>query len=240
MGKTPYLSASTPHHGGSGMVRPIFLCLMSVALLALANAASAQPNPLIHSRLTASNDIRPFTKWTEVMPRYEMQRQSASDDCYGDGCKNHQWEKMLSSLAGSNLDTQLVAINDFFNAMPYIKDAENFGTNDYWQTPYELMERGGDCEDYAIAKYISLRRLGIAENTMRIIVVKDEALGGTIHAVLEVIGEDGAQILDNQDTAIRAAAEVFHYQPMFAINESAWWSYSAGLGRGNNAIAPSH
>ncbi len=187
--------------------------------------AMAAVNPLLSSRQVDSSDISPFTKWTALMPRYEMQRAEAESKCIGEGCLNKKWEKLIGELEGKPVQTQIDAVNKFFNSMKYISDQENYGTADYWNTPYELMERGGDCEDYAIAKYISLKRLGVSESDMRIIVVKDQNLNGTLHALLEVTVGDTAQLLDNQAKTVLPVAKVFHYQPIFAINESKWWAY---------------
>ncbi|WP_237707120.1 transglutaminase-like cysteine peptidase [Pseudoalteromonas sp. BSi20652] len=47
--------------------------------------------------------------------------------------------------------------------------------NDYWTTPLETLGRGlGDCEDYAIAKYISLRALGVIDDKLRLIYEKQK------------------------------------------------------------------
>ena len=44
---------------------------------------------------------------------------------------------------------------------------------DYWETPVEALWKGaGDCEDYAIAKYFSLRHLGVSSDKLRITYVK--------------------------------------------------------------------
>ena len=53
---------------------------------------------------------------------------------------------------------QLAAVNRFVNQWPYRTDADNYGRSDYWATPLEFFRRSGDCEDYVIAKYRSLRR----------------------------------------------------------------------------------
>ncbi len=159
------------------------------------------------------------------MPRYEMQRDEYRNGCIGEGCLNKQWEKLLKQLDGKPVGEQIDGVNHFFNAIAYVPDVENYGTGDYWQTPYELMEFGGDCEDYAIAKYISLKRLGVAEKDMRILVVKDGNLGDIIHAVLEVETAGGTQILDNQEKAVLPINQVMHYSPIFAINETSWWAY---------------
>ena len=71
------------------------------------------------------------------------------------------WRALLKSLAGAPLEHQVYAVNRFINQWRYRSDAENYGHSDYWATPIEFMTRSGDCEDYAIAKYVSLRELGV-------------------------------------------------------------------------------
>lgn len=182
-------------------------------------------NPLLLSRSSDYADITEFTKWTPLMPRYEAQRANMGNRCVGKGCLNQQWEALLKSLKTKSTEHKIEAVNRFFNAVDYVADDKNFGIVDIWQTPYEFMANGGDCEDYAIAKYISLKRLGIAESAMRILVVKDTNLGGTIHAALEVKIGKVTKILDNQEKAVLPIANVYHYEPIFAINETRWWSY---------------
>jgi predicted transglutaminase-like cysteine proteinase len=59
----------------------------------------------------------------------------------------------------------LQKVNDFFNKIPYLTDQEHWGVPDYWATPAEMVASwGGDCEDYAIAKYMSLKELGFRSN----------------------------------------------------------------------------
>ena len=53
------------------------------------------------------------------------------------------------------------AVNRFVNGWAYRADADNYGRSDYWATPLEFFRRSGDCEDYVIAKYRSLRLLGL-------------------------------------------------------------------------------
>ena len=43
----------------------------------------------------------------------------------------------------------------FFNSVKYSDDKDIYGINDYWASPYEFLARDrGDCEDYAIAKFL--------------------------------------------------------------------------------------
>lgn len=75
-------------------------------------------------------------------------------------------------------------VNDFFNRIPYETDQEHWGMVDYWATPVEMLaSNGGDCEDYAIAKYLSLKELGIPVERMRIAYVRALRLGEN-HMVL--------------------------------------------------------
>lgn len=133
---------------------------------------------------------------------------------------------MLESLAGKSLRTQLEKINDWGNKHPYIVDQLNWGLEDYWETPYEFMTVNGDCEDYAIAKYYSLRALGVSEDKMRIMIVQDLNLGGVIHAILGVYDDDEMIILDNQIDQIMPAMKIYHYRPIYGVNENHWWAYT--------------
>jgi len=200
--------------------------LAATVMIFSASSAMALANPLLSGRQTGSSDLAPFTKWTSVLPRYEAQRADSEGKCMGQGCLNQQWEALLAELEGKEVSTQVAEVNKFFNAITYITDQKNYGTSDYWQTPYEMFERGGDCEDYAIAKYISLKRLGVSESDMHILIVRDKNLGGIVHAILEINVDGEAKILDNQAKTVKPVASIFRYSPVFAINESQWWAYN--------------
>lgn len=188
--------------------------------------AFALINPLILTRVVSFEDVSPFTKWTPVLPRYEAQRAEAAERCIGPDCLNHRWEAMLRSVRNKSTLHKVEAVNRFINRIPYVTDQDNFALEDVWQTPYEMMANGGDCEDYVIAKYISLKRLGVPELAMRILVVRDRNLDGQVHAALEVMVDGRAMLLDNQIAAVTSTQMVFHYEPVYAINESTWWSYN--------------
>jgi predicted transglutaminase-like cysteine proteinase len=225
---TGYTSRQATHIGytGNRLVSSVLAAaLVLSAIVFSAMPARAATSPFLAGTQVDSSDISPFTKWTALMPRYERQRADADSKCIGAGCQNQKWETLLTTLADKPVQEQIDAVNKFFNAMKYVSDKDNYGVTDRWNTPYELMERGGDCEDYAIAKYISLKRLGVSESDLRILIVKDDTLDGTIHAILESSAGDVAQILDNQSKSVMPAAKIFHYQPVYAINESKWWAY---------------
>lgn len=205
------------HHAAVG--------LTSLALALGPVNTMAMPNPFFAAHEVRHGDLSAFSKWTGVLPRYRAER-AAGHFCDGqDDCMATRWEKLLTELKGKPAREQIEAVNTFFNALPYVEDNVNYGVEDYWATPYEFMKNGGDCEDYAIAKYISLKRLGIADGSMRIIILQDNNLGGIMHAVLEVRLSGARYLLDNQAQTVTDESAIFHYRPIYAINSSSWWTY---------------
>lgn len=176
-----------------------------------------------------ASDLGMFPKWTSVLARYEKAGDVPDNECekskYRPCDAIRQWHKMLSSIRGKNFREQLSEINSWGNAHPYIVDQINWGVEDYWETPNEFMAVNGDCEDYAIAKYYSLRALGVSREKLRIIVLQDFNLGGIIHAVLGVYDGEELLILDNQIRQVMPAAKIYHYRPIYAVNEAEWWEY---------------
>lgn len=72
------------------------------------------------------------------------------------------YNSKLYSLQNTPNKVKLEEINNFYNKIPYVDDIKIWGKRDYWATPLEFLARGkGDCEDYVIAKYFSLRNLGV-------------------------------------------------------------------------------
>jgi predicted transglutaminase-like cysteine proteinase len=110
------------------------------------------------------------------------------------------------------------------NRRHYVSDSRNWGVKDYWATPGEFMARSGDCEDFAIAKYLSLRQLGWSEDTLRVAVVRDLSLNVN-HAVLIVYFDGRTWLLDNQIRRVVETETVRHYRPVFSINEKYWWRH---------------
>ena len=198
-----------------------------ISLVNVANAAFAPVNAypaLFGSQERRSANLKPFTKWTSMFDRFESSMATASSqDVMG------EMKAGLVSLKGLPLSTMAQRVNTMMNRTPYILDNQNWGQSDYWATPVEFMKRGGDCEDFAIAKYVALRALGVPEERLRIAIVHD--LQKDIpHAVLIVYADEGAMILDNQSSDARMADSVNRYRPIFSINRSGWWLHTAPKG----------
>jgi predicted transglutaminase-like cysteine proteinase len=164
-----------------------------------------------------SNDISAFTKWTSVMKRFEdqMQTQAAS-------ARVEKWKNAIEGLKGKPVAAQIQGVDDYINSVRYIEDRKNYAKSDYWATPMEFFSRGGDCEDFAIAKYASLRALGFSSEQMRVAIVQDK-IKNIPHAILIVYTDEGAFVLDNQEKRAKKVNEVARYQPIFSLNSSNWW-----------------
>lgn len=125
-------------------------------------------------------------------------------------------------------------VNDFFNKIRYYTDIVHWHKEDYWATPFEkLNTNGGDCEDYAIAKYFTLRELGVADDKLRIMYV--QALNwGEPHMVLTYFpnADDIPLVLDNLNPKILPATQRKDLVPVFSFNAANLWvAKSRGTGK---------
>ncbi len=172
---------------------------------------------LLASKEKTSSDLKAFTKWQDMFKRFEAQlNQNRSQP------QIQALKAQLTPLVGLSLDQKINKVNRIMNAKRYITDNKNWGTSDYWATPLEFMQRGGDCEDYAIAKYTALRMLGVNEDQMRIAIVQD-TVKNIPHSVLVVYTDNGPKILDNQNKAVVSGTDYHRYRPIYSINRYAWW-----------------
>jgi predicted transglutaminase-like cysteine proteinase len=115
---------------------------------------------------------------------------------------------------------RLDAVNRGVNgAIRYTSDMAQWGVADLWSSPLATFTSGlGDCEDYAIAKYVALREAGVTAADLRIVLARDNALGED-HAVLAA--RDGGRwlILDNRRADVVEDGDVRHLAPLFAVDQ---------------------
>ncbi|MGD9694009.1 MAG: transglutaminase-like cysteine peptidase [Phycisphaerales bacterium] len=115
--------------------------------------------------------------------------------------------------------------NNFFNGARFTTDPAVWQQQDYWATPIEfLIEDAGDCEEFAIAKYFTLSRMGIAEDALRITYVKALTLGQP-HMVLAWYPALDADplILDNIEPRILPASQRIDLIPVYSFNGAELW-----------------
>lgn len=217
------------HRGwiGTGIAR------LAAALALLAGVWSGAPAQAQEAELFGavamrmSSGLASFPRWTGVLERYQKKLDPALSTCKANvfrRCMSEEWTGFLDEIAGENRATQIRRVNERMNRARYTIDATNWGQPDYWATPNQFFRMDGDCEDYAIAKYLSLRALGFAEEDLRLVVLDDLNLR-IAHAILVVTYNGVPYVMDNQISQVLPASSIRHYRPIFSLNESGWWLY---------------
>jgi predicted transglutaminase-like cysteine proteinase len=197
-----------------------FLLALLVALMGPAPAsAGIVRTGLFGTTESQSSNLSKFPKWRGALARFAEELES----CKRKRCRLGEWNQLVASLRGWDVPTQLALLNAYVNRYPYVEDRVNWRQIDYWATPLQFLARsGGDCEDFAIIKYLVLRELGTDVDDMRIVIVRDRARG-IAHAVLAVYVDGRALILDNQRDDVVVADLIRNYVPVYSLNERGWW-----------------
>ena len=154
------------------------------------------------------------------------------------------WDAMIESSKDETILNKIKNVNDFFNKIPYASDLSTWGVKDYWATPFEFMGIGaGDCEDYAIAKYFSLIKLGISDEKLRITYVSYKKANSKFeqaHMVLTYYHKVGVEpvVLDNINKTLQVASKRPDLVPVYSFNASGLWqAKTKGESRvGNNEL----
>jgi len=169
-------------------------------------------------------NLSDLSAWSSFSRRHRQQDMAAAP-CLSagpQGCRLYEWYNLLRQLEGRPREEQMQAVNRFANRMPYRLDQVNYGREDYWASVSQFLSRSGDCEDYALTKYLSLRHLGFPASQLRVAIVQDTSLD-TPHAVLAVELAGDTLILDNQSDQILSHHHLIHYVPLYSLNEQQWW-----------------
>ncbi|MCX7155779.1 MAG: transglutaminase-like cysteine peptidase [Rhodocyclales bacterium] len=147
------------------------------------------------------------------------------------------WEKVLAESRSAAEKDKLKKVNDFVNRrIRFEDDMSIWNQSDYWATPLETIGQGsGDCEDFAIIKYYSLRDAGVPLAKLRLVYVKARLYGPAgphqqAHMVLAYYPTPGAEplVLDNLVPVIKPASQRSDLQPVFSFNSEAIWNGVAG------------
>lgn len=140
------------------------------------------------------------------------------------------WFGVLHSAATLGEIEKLELVNHFFNRIPNESDTAQWGTRDYWASPVELLAaNGGDCEDFALAKYFTLRELGVPDERLRLTYTKlyrRETGQIQSHMVLTYYVAPGTEplVLDNLTDAIKPASHRTDLTPTYSFNAAGLWT----------------
>lgn len=194
----------------------VLLLFMGINLMTATTLHAADKTELFDSIETFQASSEISEQLDVVLARYESEGQDQDVQ---------KWMDFLDTLKGASKMEQVKAVNAFANHNKYKTDEKNYGTGDYWATPKEFLSRGGDCEDFAIIKFLSLRQLGFSADELRMVILLDTELR-TPHAVLAVYIDGDVLILDNQNSEVLSHTTLSNYVPLYSLNATGWWMHS--------------
>ena len=135
-----------------------------------------------------------------------------------------RWREMHRQALRMPSDHQkLISVDNFFNQnLRYAPDSEIYGVDDHWATPLEFLSKGvGDCEDFAIAKYLTLVLLGVPQEKLRLDYVFVRSAGTTLGHVVVTYSDNGTVVvLDGANVKVNGASEFKPAAYIFSFNLS--------------------
>ncbi len=142
--------------------------------------------------------------------------------------------KLMNSLKNATEKEKLTKVNNFFNRVRYQSDIKTWGAKDYWATRMEFLGKDrGDCEDYATAKYFTLKQLGVPTSRMYLSYVK-ATKQKIAHMVLTYFKTKRSipLVLDNYNKRILPATSRPDLIPIYSFNgDSLYLAKQKGLGK---------
>jgi predicted transglutaminase-like cysteine proteinase len=198
-----------------------------ITLLTPSRKDHRQENTTISSEpfgrpLMAAPPNEVLTKWVELQSRIHSEEETLAACRSGDGTCPAAAQQFLDIIElGRQREgrARLGEINRAVNlSIKPVSDWVQYGVDDLWSAPIATLDAGaGDCEDYAIVKYVALRESGIAPDNLRLVIVRD-IKHQTNHAVVAVRYNPEWLILDNRTLIIVNAEEARHYYPLFVLD----------------------
>ncbi len=189
----------------------VFLC---VTLTLALNGAKATPPPNIVSKQDIQNAIQKYGLFA--------------------GRRLEAWQQLVNDNVNQPESVQLRNVNNFFNEVRFISDIDHWKQTDYWATPIEMLSTdAGDCEDYTIAKYFTLKALGVSEKKLYLTYVKAIRLNQA-HMVLTYFKTPQSipLVLDNINKRILEATKRSDLVPIYSFNgDGLWLAKQRGKGR---------
>jgi predicted transglutaminase-like cysteine proteinase len=185
----------------------------------------------------AANAVLPAdiaSKWSDLQSRI-LADEKAIAACRMDeavcSAAVRRFLSLVESGGKNELRVQLGKINRAVNlAIRPASDWAQYGYADFWASPLQTLASGaGDCEDYAIVKFVALRVLGMPETDLRLMIVRDDR-HSTEHAVVAVRDGQGWLILDNRTMFIVNAEDARYYNPLFALEQKTPHTFAAAAG----------
>jgi predicted transglutaminase-like cysteine proteinase len=188
---------------------------------AIKEAPSPGPEPFGLFTFRAPDGLL-WRKWRSVEAAMTAE-QIVLDRCRADvhDCPSHaaQFLRLITAVGSKSGREKLEEANQAVNqAIRYVSDYAQHGEADRWSTPLATFATAkGDCEDYAIAKYVALVAAGFSRDDLQLVLVRDRAVRQD-HAVLAARLDGHWLILDNRFSALKDDFEASSLTPLFAID----------------------
>ena len=142
---------------------------------------------------------------------------------------------LMDGLVAAPEDKKIIEVNRFFNQVEYQTDIENWGKKDYWASRLEFLGKGrGDCEDFAVAKFLTMIQLGVSEKKLFLTYVKAIGYPEAAHLVVSYYKEPGSVpfVLDNYNKTILPATQRNDLIPVYSFTANDLYiQKQQGLGR---------
>jgi predicted transglutaminase-like cysteine proteinase len=205
---------------GWGMTRPARDAAPLIASLA-ADAAGATPLFGMDTEPVADGDLP--IKWRRVEVSLTRDFQAMAE-CHANAPCSAAARRLLdlsAEGAGRSGRARVGLINRAVDlAIAPASDETQWGVPDRWSDPLETLQSGrGDCEDYAIVKYVALLQAGFARNDVKIVVLKN-LFPNEDHAAVAVRVEGQWLILDNRTLTLVQDTDVVRTIPLFVLDQS--------------------
>ena len=174
--------------------------------------------------------------WAKNLERHTIEREAIrrclEDESACSG-KLKSLRYILIKGAALDRDRQLRLVNRYINKRRYKVDRRQTSLSvvpggeaelkNHWSTLLEFLKRGGDCEDYAVAKYFLLRELGFPAEDLRVLVTYEKR-ARDYHAVLAVRRDDGSSwLLESDDSIVKGNHRAYRF--IYALNEEGIWDH---------------
>ena len=216
--------ASVEAQQNGGKLAPSAPSVTSASSAAQAAGGASDSKVQLFGTVEFKRPLSTLPGWLDLLKRNGMDPVFIPGKAFKKGVT---WDSFKSKAPQGNKMELLRYVNSFWNTWPYVEDIVNWKQEDYWEIPAEFLKKSGDCEDYSIIKYFTLKELGIEPESMRIVVVRD-TIRNFAHAVLAVYVNGDAFILDNLSNSVLSHTKLRQYSPQYSVNESGRWAHMKG------------
>jgi len=161
-------------------------------------------------------------KWRAVEADIEREQQVLARCRAQEACPAVAQEllKIVAEGAGRSGRARVGLINRAVElAITPTRDEAQWGVADHWSPPFEtLQSHRGDCEDYAIVKYVALLQAGLSREDVRIVILRN-VLPKEDHAAVAARVDGQWLILDNGRLALVRDTDMVRSIPKFVLDE---------------------